>query len=272
LPAYQRGLAVADYEIVVVENGSRAPLTEADVVSLGPNVSYYSLPDGPPSPARAINYGVHRAKGDVIATMIDGACLLSPGALSGGLRAFRAFPSPVVAVRYFHLGPGSQRQSILDGYDASAEDRLLGSIDWPEHGYRLFEIASPLTFGGLTEHWFTAWFESNCLFLSREVFDRLGGCDERFDLPGGGHLNLDLFRRACDLPDTQPVQLLGEGAFHQVHGGITTNTPEQDARAKRRVYEAQYVALRGERSGTPPRSFYFMGALASPACRSKMRG
>jgi hypothetical protein len=85
-------------------------------------------------------------------------------------------------------------------------------------------------------------------------------------------VNLDLFRRACELPDTQPVQLIGEGVFHQIHGGITSNTTQQDAEAKRRVYQDQYLSLRGRSAGGPAKNFYFMGALPVRACLAKMRG
>ena len=272
LPPYQLGIDIGQYEIIVVENGSSRPLDPATSQALAPNIQYHFLRDASASPARAINFGVARSTGDFVAIAIDGACLLSPRVISQALRAARSFPAPVIGTRYFVLGPGLQRQTMLEGYDAAEEDRLLASIAWPEAGYRLFEIASPLTFGGPTEHWLTAWFESNCLFLPRAVFDRLGGCDERFDLPGGGLLNLDLFRRACELPDTQPVQLIGEGVFHQIHGGITSNTTQQDAEAKQRVYNEQYLALRGRSAGGPAKNFYFLGALPLDACRRKMRG
>jgi hypothetical protein len=272
LPPYQLGVDIDRYEIIVVENGSSRPLDAASTRALAPNVQYHFLQDPPASPARAINFGVARSSGDFVAIAIDGACLLSPGVIAQALRAAASFPEPVIATRYFVLGPGLQRQTMLEGYDAAEEDRLLASIAWPEPGYRLFEIASPLTYGGPTEHWLTAWFESNCLFLSRAVFDRLGGCDERFDLPGGGLLNLDLFRRACELPDTQPVQLIGEGVFHQIHGGITSNTTQQDAEAKQRVYNEQYLTLRGRSAGGPAKNFYFVGALPVRACLAKMRG
>src|SRR5581483_9041619 len=51
----------------------------------------------------------------------------------------------------------------------------------------------------------------------------LGGFDERFASPGGGYVNLDAYRRALDLPRTRLIVLLGEGTFHQVHGGAATS-------------------------------------------------
>ena len=272
LPPYQRGIQLEEFEVIVVENGSSARLNEAEIRRLAPNVRYHFLADPPPSPAYAINYGVEQAGGDLLGIMIDGACLLSPGVLSAGLMAARAFSSPVVATRYFVLGPGIQRQTMLEGYDAAEEDRMLAGIDWPNDGYRLFEIASPLTFGGSSEHWLTAWFESNCLFVPRSTFEKVGGCDERFDLPGGGALNLDLFRTCCELPESQPVQLIGEGTFHQIHGGITSNTPQQDAEAKGQLYADQYTELRGRPPGRPAKGFFFLGSLMTSAARWKMRG
>jgi hypothetical protein len=269
---YQRGIAADDYEVVVVDNGSKAPLSAAEVARIAPFASYHVLANAPPSPARAINYGVSRATGDALAIMIDGACLLSPGVLAGGIAAFRTFPCPVVVTRYFYLGRGDQNQTVHAGYDQREEDRLLESVRWQEDGYRLFDIASPLTLGGPVSHWLSGWFESNCLMLARSVFEQIGGCDERFDFPGGGFLNVDLLFRACGLSDVQPVQLLGEGTFHQVHGGITTNTSESELALKERGYLDQYMALRGEEPHTLPQNFYFMGRLPRPSCMRKMYG
>ena len=65
--------------------------------------------------------------------------------------------------------------------------------------------------------------ESSSLFLTRELWRELGGLDERFALPGGGLVNHDLYRRACALDDVQLVVMLGEGTFHQIHGGASTS-------------------------------------------------
>lgn len=272
LPPYQTGIRPDEYEIVVIENGSKSPLDERAITALGPNVSYHYVSDAPRSPARAINIGVERSNGEVLAIMIDGACLVSPGVLEQGLFAWRLFPMPVVATRYFVLGSGLQRDANEKGYDAAEEDRLLDSVAWQRDGYRLFEISSPLTDSGTTEHWLSGWFESNCLLLPRRVFDGFGGCDERFDLPGGGGLIVDVFRQACEFPGVHPVQLIGEGVFHQIHGGITSNTSQEDAAAKKRQYIEQYEAIRGRSAGAPNANFYFCGKLPAASCRWKMRG
>ncbi len=51
--------------------------------------------------------------------------------------------------------------------------------------------------------------------------------DQLFDDRGGGLVNLALFARACKLPDSKLVVILGEESFHQIHGGTATNVPEQ---------------------------------------------
>jgi len=105
------------------------------------------------------------------------------------------------------------------------EDALLAAIHWPEDGYRLFEIA--IFAGSCVGGWFRPIGESNAVFICRDAYIRLGGFDERFDLPGGGFVNLDFFRRAVLREGSELVVLLGEGTFHQLHGGIATNTGDE---------------------------------------------
>jgi hypothetical protein len=56
----------------------------------------------------------------------------------------------------------------------------------------------PVGFGGPTG----AITESNALFLKRGLWETLGGFDERFDGPGGGPCNPDVFLRARPGPQT----------------------------------------------------------------------
>ena len=143
------------------------------------------------------------------------------------------------------------RRAPHEGYDEAEEDRLLSYINWPEEGYRLFEIGVPYRLVEDPEtrpklFWFVRQFESNCIFTRRSSFEAVGGCDERFDRPGGGILLPDLYRQLCRLQDTEIVQLIGEASFHQIHGGISTNTTVEDQRDKWNSYLVQYEAIRGE--------------------------
>lgn len=269
---YQQDTSAIDIEVLVMDNGSRPALGDATVAAFGPEFRYHYLTDAPPSPAFAINEGIRRSRGDILCLMIDGAHLLTPGAFCNAVRCFAAWRNPVVALRYFFLGPDQQNVSVANGYCAAHEDALLAGIDWPENGYRLFEIGVPLRFPG--EHqstWFNKIIESNCLFLRRETLAALGGCDERFDLPGGGFVNIDLFKRAADHPDTTLVLLVGEGSFHQVHGGTTTNVPERERDADVERYRRQYADIHGREFEATRSEFHFLGRLPTEASKIHRR-
>ena len=94
----------------------------------------------------------------------------------------------------------------------------------------------------------------------------MNGVDERFDAPGGGFANLDIIIRACELPDSRFVILLGEGTFHQLHGGIATNAPPGSIHDAVAAWRAQYEAIRGRPwSPRTPRDRTFLGVLPPAA-------
>ncbi len=61
-------------------------------------------------------------------------------------------------------------------------------------------------------------------FLFHEDFRflEMGGFNERFIQLGGGFANFDFFRRAAEAAREGFVMLVGDGTFHQVHCGATT--------------------------------------------------
>jgi glycosyltransferase involved in cell wall biosynthesis len=268
---YQRDIRAEDYEIIVVENGSTEPLDEAGIRALGSNVRYFYLPDAPPSPAYAINFGVARSSGEVLAIMVDGAHMLTPGVLGFALQAFAAMDNPVVVTLPFFLGPGPQMETVQQGYDEAAEDALLEQIDWPAEGYRLFEIGVPFRIepGGVRPKllWMVRQFESNCLFMRRTSFDAVGGCEARFDIPGGGILIPDLYRQLSRLEGAKLVQLIGEASFHQLHGGTTTNVTREEQKAKWQTYLEQYELVRGEPYHVSDKPLHFFGHIPHPEVR-----
>jgi len=263
--AYQRHIDAADFEIIVVDNGSNPPVDPYMLASLPGNLRLIRIDPAPPSPAHAINRGLAAARGEVIGVMIDGARMVTPGLLHFARHGARLYEKAVVATLGWYLGHDFQSRSIASGYDDAREDALLDSIAWPSDGYRLFEI------GTMDESSVDGWFqpiaESNAVFARRELWETIGGFDERFDVPGGGLVNLDTFARLLAAADSNLVVLLGEAAFHQVHGGVSTNAaPERQAENFRR-WSAQYASVRGSEweAPTSSRPPTYLGTLPQPA-------
>jgi len=247
--AYQKNITPEDYEVIVVDNGSNPPLDAQFVESLAGNFHLIRIHPAPPSPAHAMNIGLAAARGEIIGVMIDGARIVTPGLVHFAAHGARLYQRAIVTPLGWYLGYDYQRWSMLAGYDKAQEDALLESIKWPQDGYRLFEIATmdePSEDG-----WLAPMNESTALFLSRESWTLLGGIDERFDLPGGGLVNLDTFCRALELPDAQLVILIGEGTFHQIHGGVASGTPPTKFHQTAAVWFKQYEALRGHPEPIP---------------------
>ncbi len=262
---YQNGVTDADYEVIVVENGSSEPLSAELVTGFGRNFKYFYYDTRSHSPAQAVNFGVKQAKGEFVGLMVDGARILSPGVMKYALLASGMYPNPVISTLGWHLGPDVQTRSVARGYTNEVEDALLSCSAWIENGYKLFEISS---FAGSSMNgYFMPIAESNCFFLKKKIFEALGGFDERFDAPGGGLVNLDVYKRACELPDANLVVIFGEGSFHQVHGGISTNVTEEKNLLLWRDFEKQYSEIRGQRYSKPDKRPEYIGHITPESLR-----
>jgi hypothetical protein len=267
---YQRGVTEEDYEVIVVENSSDAVLGEARACQFGGNVRYVYREEHLPTPVPAVNFGAGLATGSHISVMVDGARMLSPGVVSYTLAATRLHPRSLIAVPGYHLGHKLQQRSMLEGYCEAVESELLASINWPQDGYRLFEIACLSGTSG--SGYFKPIGESNCFCVPREVWDTLGGFDPAFTETGGGQVNLDFYKRAVELPDTLLVILMGEGSFHQFHGGITTGTRGRDRIKSMDDHFNQYAALRGGPYRSPVKRPVYLGSLPDSAMKFMHHG
>lgn len=260
LPGYQLGVSGGEYEIIVVENASANRMRPEFLDGLPENVRYFLREQPEPSPAQAINYGASQARGEHVCVMIDGARMLTPGVVRHILMGHRMLDNAVVAVPGYHLGRELQQEAVSSGYSLEQERQLLASIAWPDAGYRLFDIAC--FSGSSAPGLFMPNSESNCISLRRELWQDLGGCDPRFDLRGGGLINLDLYKRACEYPGVQHVIAIGEGTFHQFHGGVTTGGQSRELReAYIEQSKAQYRDLRGEEFASPVTRPVYLGEI-----------
>lgn len=258
--SYQRGIMREDYEVIVVDNGSISPPQQKQFSHMDVDVRIESMPSPSKSPAPAINLGIAIATGDTIGVMIDGARLASPGLLTNALAAMRVSDRAFVGSRGRYLGPDFQALSMKKGYSQRVEDMLLDQIEWINDGYRLFSVSVFDESSGPT--WFDLPSESNGLFMSRPLWKELGGYDPAFVSPGGGLVNLDTWFRACHLPNSIPIILLGEATFHQIHGGICTNSAD---RAQTFIhFNEEYRSIRGTSYQWPNIPVTYYGAFQTP--------
>ena len=260
------------YEVVVVENGSDPGerLGAEAVESLGRPFRYIDMgDDATPSPVAAMNRGLAESRGRAVALMVDGAHVLTPGVLRHGLAGLDAYAPAIVATQAWYVGPGQQGDVMRAGYDRAVEDALFSQIGWPAHGYKLFEIGH---FVG-DRDWFDGLWESNCLFAPRSLLEQVGGFDEAFAMPGGGYCNLDLYERLASSPGVRVVSILGEGSFHQLHGGTTTNQADPlERRARIRSYVDHYTQVRGRPFMGPEKPIHYVGGFTTEAAkRSRAR-
>ena len=232
LPPYQKDVSADDYEVLILENGSTAPLPESYIAALPRNVRYLSVPDPRPSPVQALNWGVTQTTAENLLVCIDGARILSDRLVSAGLEQLDRHPDAFVYTPGYHLGPDVQTRSVPAGYDQDAEDVLLSDANWQNHPDRRFDISTRAESSAGAP--FARIAESNAFLLSRRLFEEVGGYDPRFRMPGGSYCNLELFARYVTRPDALNIMLWGEGSFHQVHGGVATNNvlPERQMQAE----------------------------------------
>jgi hypothetical protein len=258
---YQRGAEKVDYEVVALDNGSRQPLDAAEVAAFGPEFSHRYVATASKSPAAAINAAAREARGDRVMVMIDGAHILSPGVLRLADQAFTLFASPFVATSSLHLGPERQNASVLKGYGQAEEDRLLAASGWREDGYRLYHVTRAFSDHG--NGWFGCNFETGCFAMTKRDYLAMGGLDERFEMPGGGLVSLDFHERATSNPALEYVMLLGEGTFHQFHGGVASNQPIA-SHPFPQMHE-EYQRLRGQPVARAMRTPFYLGSVPDAA-------
>lgn len=250
-PHYQRGVDSEDYEVIAIENGSNIRIGDPDLSRFGPNFRYHFHETDSVSPVAAINRGLQMAQHDVLGVIIDGARMASPGLIGRTIDAASRYPGALIGALGWLLGPDQAQYGGAEGYDTAVEDALLEEADWHAHGYRLFAISSlcPSSAygikGGMPP-------ELSYIAAAREDFAAIGGYDERFTSPGGGFVNYDIVERLLEHTVQKPVLLAGEGTFHQIHGGVTTNAagdnlPHAD-------FAAEYFAIKGRQFQPPEKA------------------
>lgn len=263
-PEYQNGVNPDDYEVILVENRSRRNMDSAAIAALPGNFRYFLRDEPGVSPAAAINFGFAQARGQFIGLMIDGARLVTPGVMRFALMALKMNANAMVVVPGYHLGENEQQFHLTHGYSEEKEQALLNKIDWQRNGYQLFDISC--LSGANPNGVFHPFMECNCLFFSADIFREIGQADERFNLSGGGALNLYIYRKVAIHPSTEAFILAGEGSFHQLHGGVTTSESSDREKVLERQRN-QLAELLGYPYTSPTVEPILLGKIRHPAMR-----
>jgi glycosyltransferase involved in cell wall biosynthesis len=264
-PVYQQGVSERDYEVIVVENHSDRLLGRERATQHANNVRYFHRNETQRTPVHAINFGAAQARGSHVAIMIDGARMVTPGIVRQALDVFRMAPNAAVSSPGYHIGDKLQQIAVNEGYNEEAEAQLLESIQWPQDGYRLFDIA--VLSGSCQGGFFQANYESNFIAMSMKKWRDLGGVDSRYDDFGGGNANLDLYKRLLESPNTPYYLLYAEGSFHQFHGGVTTGTLKEERARIYKQLDDQDIVLRGQNRQPPTAKPILFGTAHSSVYR-----
>jgi glycosyltransferase involved in cell wall biosynthesis len=261
---YQLAVDADDYEIIVIENHSSNNLDEKEVTGLNGNFRYLLRKEPRPTPIYAVNHGISIARGENICLMIDGARLLTPRVIRYTLDAFIINPDAIVAIPGYHIGEKDQKFNSINLHNEASEEKLLEDINWRNQGYSIFDVSC---FSGANSHgYFHPLLESNCLSCSKTSLLAYGGANEMFQSPGGGAVNLDLYRGLCLDPDKQLFVTPGEGSFHQYHGGVTT-MQRDDLDELLLQFREEYNTVRGEDYQAARREPTIIGAITKPALK-----
>ncbi|MCG6984522.1 MAG: glycosyltransferase [Thiocapsa sp.] len=257
--SYQNATESLHYDVLLVDNGSPNRPNIDQLKQICPNLSGALIRKSPGrSPVAGLNGAIQQARGSIVGVMIDAARILSPGIIASAAEIITPESQTVVGTYGFHLGPDVQMESVKHGYGPELEDKLLEQIGFPAEGYRLFEISSLA--GSSSRGWYSRISESNLFFTTKRNLLRLGGFDERFASEGGGFANLEIWDRLVSDPLDQVVMLLGEGTFHQVHGGTATNRGSEE---KHVLWRNEYAAITGRDYRCPSYRFMNDGAIES---------
>lgn len=187
----------------------------------------------------SMNLSVQRASGRYLCLMIDGARLWSPNIL----RDVSQYLSQrtIIHVPNYQLGPDYQMYGNYSNTSFKYEYELLQDCGWPFlNTQKLIDLSFLEPHAGIGP----AIFESNCLFLSRKMWDEINGYDLKFKRKDGGFASADFLSRLIE-HDCELKILSDAGTFHQFHYGTTTSTPAQTRTALKEM-TLEYFKIRSK--------------------------
>lgn len=252
---YQRDVNVKDYNVIVLDSGSTKPLDKSWVESFGSNFQYRYVNTENPAPTEALRVGLQMVETEYVGVIIDGAHILTPGILGYFFSIVKLNPDAFVFTTKYHIGDFHQNDSLTLGHNQEKEDQLFETVDWKRNGYLLYHISN---FYQSPFFEFSTSSESNCFFVKTEELRNTKVYNKNYYSKGGGLINLDTFKHLTLNSKLENYCLLGEGSFHQFHGGASTNVERIEHPVTE--YNMEYYNLNKKPYSSPIYSVKFFGS------------
>ena len=251
---YQSKVTSLQYNVIVIDSGSTEPLNKEEVLSYGPNFSYHKVSTKHPSPTEALRFGLGLIDTAYTGVIIDGAHILSPGILNYFFEIQSFKPNSFIYTTKYHLGDYHQNDSMTLGYNQEKEDQIIESVNWKDDGYLLYHICN---FHQSPFNEFIDSAESNCFFISTDALRDSKIFDKPYYSIGGGFINLDVFKYFIENESFDNYLIIGEGTFHQFHGGASTNVERTQHPIK--IYRNEYYEINKTPYVRPTYDSYYYG-------------
>jgi len=215
--------SLEDYEVIVFTNGG-AKLPGNFFRKFGRNFQYIHIDSSIANkhPFYEINNLVKKSKYENLFINCDGARICSHNILKDYSKILQKNKFNVCTSPGYHLGPMLQRHSQDLGYDNFFEKKILKKSRWWMCPSAIFDIS--VSGGSTPKNFKDLPVESNSLGINKNLFLDLGGFSEGFKIPGGGQINLDLWQKICVHKSSKIFYFKNHGTFHQIHGGMSTNS------------------------------------------------
>lgn len=166
------------YEVIIADDGStdgtRAMVKE--LASKTSNLTYLRVADNPKGPATARNFGLKKAKGEILA-FTDSDCTVPQDWLSELEQGYQKYPQAAGVGGYLEAPKELLRSNCFARYEVHNEKKYFPQID----NRNSRPCAPDVTFGEYLstkrdEH----PFESNNISYRKAVLSEVGGFDESF--------------------------------------------------------------------------------------------
>jgi hypothetical protein len=213
-----------DYEVITLNNGGEE-INENFFYKFGKNFKYKYIEKSKSHvhPYVEINKIIENSNHEKIVIICDGARICSKNILKDYMKILSENDYNVCTCPSYHLGFDLQRKSVESGYNNNFETNILKRSRWWLEDSTIFDIS---VFGGSSDKnvFNKLQVESNCIGMSKKTFLEIGGFSDKFNIPGGGQINIEFFQRLISKHEINIYYFVNHGTFHQLHGGMSANS------------------------------------------------